>query len=59
MEHKSDEGYFLVDGDRDDRSFHDEILDNPRANKLLSKIAIQDAVVGGVDKELAKRLYSQ
>ncbi len=51
---KSDE--LFVSGNKD-APLHDEILDNPKAEKKLNRLAVKRAIARGVDKKLAKELY--
>ncbi len=51
---KSDE--LFVSGTNKDAPLHDEILDNPKAEKKLNRLAVKRALARGVDKKLAKEL---
>ena len=56
--HKPVEGYHGDgSGVPDDASFHDEILDNPKADAFTARRSMERAIRGGMDPAMARRVY--
>lgn len=54
----SDEGFSTrPDGTRDDYDFHASIMDNPEAERLIARWAVEDAIARGMTPEAAEQLY--
>ncbi|HYW02913.1 MAG TPA: hypothetical protein VFA86_03140 [Gammaproteobacteria bacterium] len=53
----SNELYTIVNGRKTDAPLHEEILDNPEADRLLSEMAVQRAIEDGLSEEVARELY--
>jgi hypothetical protein len=47
----------LHDGKGNDAELHDEILDNPEAEKVLAMAAVSRAIARGMDEAVAEKLY--
>lgn len=56
--YKSDEGFVTMpDGSRSDFEFHSQIMDDPVAEQLIAKQAVERAIADGMTPEVAEKLY--
>lgn len=56
--HESREGYYVdADGRKADAAFHAPILNNRRADRLIQRRAVRDAMARGMSFEDAMHLY--
>ena len=53
----SDELFYIDGGVKQDKEIHEEILDNPRAERVADELAVKQAMARGVSREEAERLY--
>ena len=53
----SNELFSLVDGKKVDAALHDEILNNPDADRALAEQAIERALARGMTRKQAEDLY--
>lgn len=54
---ESKEFYTVVDGKKVDAPMHEDMLDNPGADRELSELAVKRAIAGGMDPKEARELY--
>ena len=55
---RSNEAFYLsLDGKKADADIHNDILDNPEADRLIQSQAVADAIAEGMEPSLATKLY--
>ncbi len=53
----SNELFSWIGGKKQDAALHDEILDNPAADRALAEIAIKRAIARGLSRAEAEQFY--
>ncbi|GAB6053171.1 hypothetical protein JCM17960_19910 [Magnetospira thiophila] len=53
----NNEFFYMEDGVKKDALLHEEMLDNPEADRAGSEWAIEDAVARGVLREVAVQMF--
>ena len=54
----SNEAFYIgPGGKKTDADIHNDILDNPEADRLIQKQAVADAIAEGMEPSLAMKLY--
>lgn len=53
----SNEFFYRQGGKKQDAALHEPILDNPKADEAISRLAVERAMRGGLTREQAERLY--
>jgi len=53
----SDELFYLDGGVKQDKEIHEGFLDNPHAERAADELAVKQAVVRGMSKKEAEKLY--
>jgi len=53
----SDELFYIVDSQKQDRKLHEVMLDNSRAERQIALQAMNRAMLRGLSREQAEQLY--